>query len=96
MQTKNITHLASAGSNQVVASGKAILHRIIIGADVGSAVLEVSDDAADGDANVIVQAQGNALMTAHGVIEVGALFTKGITLDLTNQTLVTVVWEPVA
>lgn len=96
MQTKNVTHLPSAGANQVVASGKAILHRIIIGADVASGDIEVSDSANDGDGNVKLQVTGSTLMTAHGTIEVGALFKEGITLDLTNQTKVTVIWEPVA
>jgi len=96
MKTNNITHLAGAGANQVVATGKAILHRIIIGADVGSGDVEVSDSNSDGDGNVKVQLTGSTLMTAHGTIEVGALFENGITLDLTNQTKVTVIWEPTA
>lgn len=94
MQYGTITHLASAGANQVVCAGKAILHRIIIGADVASGDLEVSDHASDGDGNVVLQVTGSTLMTAHGTIEVNAHFHKGITLDLTNQTKVTVVWSP--
>lgn len=93
----NITHLASAGANQVVASSKAILHRVIIGADVASGQVEVSDNASDGDGNVIIHLTGSTLMTATGgCVEVGALFENGITLDLTNQTDVTVIWEPTA
>lgn len=96
MQTKNITHLAAAGADQVVASGRAILHRIIIGADVGSGNIEVSDSATDGDSNVKLEVTGSTLQTAHGTIEVGAIFNNGITIDLTNQTKVTVIWEPIA
>lgn len=96
IESKNITHLAAAGANQVVATGKAILHRIIIGADVASGDIEVSDSPSDGDGNVVLQVTGSTLMTAHGTVEVGALFEDGITLDLTNQTKVTVIWEPTA
>lgn len=95
-QTHNITHFATAGANKVVATGKAILHRIIIGADVASGDVEVSDHASDGDGNVVLQVTGSTLQTSNGVIEVGALFQSGITLDLTNQTKVTVIWEPIA
>ena len=96
MQSKNITHVAGAGDDQVIATGKAILHRIIIGADVAAGDIEVSDHPSVGDANVKVQVTGSTLMTAHGTIEVGALFEDGITVDLTNQTKVTFIWEPIA
>lgn len=98
MQNANyIIALLTAGANQVVARRKAILHRIIIGADVASAQLEVSDHPSDGDANVKIDLIGNTLMTSTGgCVEVGAIFNDGICLDLTNQTDVTVIWEPIA
>lgn len=88
---------AAAAANVVVAKNKAVLHRILIGKDVSTATIEVSDSATDGDGNVKVYAEGSTLMTANGgVIEVGALFENGITADLTNQTNVTFIWDPVA
>jgi len=93
----NITYQAAAGVNVVVASGKAILERVIIGEDVASSTIEISDSATDGDGNVKIFLTGSALMTANGgVIEVGALFKNGITADLVNQTKVTFIWTPTA
>jgi len=95
MRQANKTYQAAAGDDVVVASGKAILHRIIIGEDVASAQLEVSDHASDGDGNVVIHLSGSTLMTANGgVIEVGAVFFDGISANLTNQTKVTFIWEP--
>ena len=96
-KTHRITHVAGAGANNIIATGKAVLHRILIGADVASGDIEVSDHATDGDGNVKIQHTGSTLMTANGgCIEVGALFENGITADLTNQTKVTFIWEPTA
>lgn len=90
-----LKYLASAGDNQVVTAKPALLHRILIGADVAGGVIEVSDHASDGDATLIAKYTGAALMTATGgTIEVGAYCETGITLDLVNQTDVTVVWSP--
>lgn len=97
MQYGTITYLSGAGANQIVTTKKAILHRILVGKDVASAVIECSDSASDGNGNVQVYAAGSTLMTATGgVIEVNAHFHQGIALDLTNQTNVAVVWSPVA
>lgn len=91
----NKTYQAAAAANVVVSNGKAILERILIGADVASSVIEISDHASDGDGNVKIKYTGSALMTASGgVIEVGALFKNGITADLTNQTDVVFIWTP--
>lgn len=96
-KTYRKSYFASAGDNKVVAAGKAILHRIIIGADVASGDMEISDHASDGDGNIVMQLTGSTLMTANGGgVEVGALFENGICMDLINQTKVTVIWEPVA
>lgn len=96
MQYGTITYFATAGDNKVVCAGKAILHRIIFGADVASGDVEISDHASDGDGNIVMQLTGSTLMTAHGTVEVNAHFHKGICLDLINQTKVTVVWSPAA
>lgn len=96
-KTHKLTYQAAAAANVVVSTGKCILHRIIIGADVANAVVEVSDSPSDGDGNVVIQLNGSTLMTATGgVVEVGALFKNGIAVDLTNQTQISFVWEPVA
>lgn len=96
-RTQKYTYQAAAAANVVVATGKAILHRILVGKDVSSSVIEVSDHASDGDGNVQIYAEGSTLMTSNGgVIEVGALFKNGICADLTNQTNVTFIWEPIA
>lgn len=95
MQPGNIKYQATATADVVVATGPAILHRIIIGVDVASAVVEVSDSPSDGDGNVKIELTGSTLHTTANVVEVGAIFRKGICADLTNQTDVTFVWSPI-
>ena len=93
----NKTYHAAAAANVIVATGKAILHGIIIGKDVASSTIEVSDSALDGDGNVKIFLDGSALMTAvGGYLEVGAVFDNGITADIVNQAQVTFIWEPTA
>jgi hypothetical protein len=81
---------AAAAANVVVTAKPAVLKRIIIGASVGSSVVEVSDSKTDGDGNVKIYLAGDTLL---GVYEIDAVFVNGITLDLTNQTQVTVGFE---
>lgn len=96
-QDKNHKYQATAAANVVVATGKAILHRIIIGADVATSTIEVSDSPSDGDGDVRILLTGSTLMTSTGgVVEVGTVFRTGICADLTNQTNVTFIWEPIA
>lgn len=87
----NIYYTAAAGADKIVTAGPAILERIIVGADVGTSVIEVSDSATDGDGNVKIYLAGNTLQ---GVYDVGAIFRKGITSDISNQTHVTFIWRP--
>lgn len=95
METGTYEYFASAGANKVVSAKPAILKRIIIGKDVSSGVVEVSNDVADGDADVQIYLEGSTLMTATGgVVEVNAYFSKGICADLTNQTNVTFIIQP--
>jgi len=94
INANNITYQAAAAANVVVTTKPAILERIIIGADVGSGVIEISDSIDDGDGNVLVYLAGSTLLTqTGGVVEVGAVFPTGITADLTNQTQVTFIWK---
>ncbi len=94
MQTGIKKYLATASVNQVITAQRAFLHRIIIGKDVGSAIIEVSDHISDGDGNVqIYLASSTLLADTGGVVEVGAEFNNGITVDITLQTNVTFVYE---
>jgi len=94
-QTYNHTYLSAAGDNQIISSGPAILHKIIVGADTGSAVIEVSNSPTDGDVNLVAKFTGSTLMTAlAGGIVLDLVCRAGITLDLTNQADVTVLWRP--
>lgn len=96
-QAHKIKYQAAPAANVVVATGKAILHRIIIGADVATSTIQVADHPSDGQTDVDLLFTGSTLMTATGgVIEVGALFQNGISADITNQTQVTFIWEPIA
>lgn len=88
-----ITYIAAAGADNVISTGPAYLDRIIVGKDVGSSVIEISNDPADGDGNIQVYLAGNTLL---GVYEIGAEFNKGICADLTNQTDVAFVWRPMS
>lgn len=81
----------AAGDDQVVITGKCILHRIIVGKDVTNGEIEVSDHATVGDADVKFHLVSS---TMKGTYEIGATFEKGITADLTNQTHVTFVVSP--
>ena len=95
INANNLKYTAAAAANVVVTTKKAILEGLIIGADVGSSVIEISDSATDGDGNVVVYLAGSTLSTTvGGYLKIGAVFENGITMDLTNQTHVTAVWTP--
>jgi len=97
MDTHKSTYVASPALNTVIASGKAILHRILIGADVASSTILVANNPSDGQTDPKLSYASSTLMTAtKGCIEVGALFEKGISADIVNQTNVTFIWEPVS
>jgi hypothetical protein len=87
----NITYLDSAGDDQVIATSKAVLKRVIIGKSVATSVVQVSDSPTTGDADVKFYLEGDALL---GTYEVNAVFETGIAVDLANQTDVILVWEP--
>lgn len=96
-RTAKIQYQAAAATNVVIATRKAILHRILIGADVATSTIQVANHPSDGQTDIKILLTGSTLMTSNaGVIEVGALFENGISADITNQTHVTFVYEPVA
>lgn len=97
MQAHKSTYVAAPALNTVIATGKAILHRIIIGADVAASSVLVANNATDGQTDPKVNLAGSTLMTSTaGVIEVGAIFPNGISADIVNQTNLTFIWEPIS
>jgi len=90
-------HYQAAATTDVVVTDKpALLHGIIIGADVGSSVIEVSDSKDDGDGNIKIKLSGSELMTSTGgYVSIGSIFQKGITADITLQTDVTFIYSNV-
>lgn len=87
---QSIKYQATAAANVVVKASAGFLERIIVGADVGSSVVEISNHASDGDGNVVFYLAGDTLQ---GVYEVNAEFSAGICADLTNQTHVTFIYR---
>jgi hypothetical protein len=87
---QSMKYQAAAAANVVAKASAGFLERIIVGADVGSSVIEVSDHATDGDGNVKIYLAGDTLK---GVYEVNAEFSVGISADLTNQTHVTFIYR---
>lgn len=85
---------ATAAANVVVKASAGFLYGIIIGKDVASSVVEVSDSVSDGDGNVQIYLEGSTLLTStNGYVPVNAVFANGITADLTNQTNVTFIYR---
>jgi len=94
MRNGQIHYQAAAAVNVVVSAKPAYLHGIIVGADVGSSIIEVSDSKDDGDGNVkIYLADDNIATLVGGYLEVGAVFEKGICADITLQSNVTFVFS---
>ena len=90
----NRVYQAAAAENVVVKNKPGYLKGIIIGADVGSAVIEVSNHASDGDGNVEIYVAGSTLMTTlHGYIPVNSYFKTGICVDQTLQTHCTYIYS---
>lgn len=88
---------AAAAANVVVCDQSAILRGIIVGTDVGSSVIEVSDHASDGDGNVKIYIADSNIATKGGFfIDCGNMeFKAGICADITNQTHVTFVFRQI-
>lgn len=94
METYQHTYVAAGGANEIIATGPAILKRVIFGADVGSSVVEISDSTSDGDGNIKFKFSSSTLMDDLGSVEIGTNFVNGITCDIVNQTDITFVWTP--
>lgn len=88
------SYQATAGDNKVILAAPGFLYGIIIGKDVASSIIEVSDHASDGDGNVKIHLESSTLMTAtKGYLPVNASFNTGICADLDNQTNVTFIYR---
>lgn len=95
MNPGTLKYFATAGANKVVSIVPSLLIGIIIGEDVASSVVEVSNHISDGDGDVQIYLAGSTLMTScKGFVPVNAVFSKGISADLTNQTQVTFIYQP--
>lgn len=95
MKAGTYKYIASAGADNIISKKPALLIGIIIGKDVASSVIEVSDSISDGDGDVKVYLESSTLLSdTGGYVPVNAIFTKGITADLTNQTNVTFIYAP--
>ena len=84
-----ITYRATVATDLVVKATPGFLHSIIIGKDVSGGIVEVSDDAADGDGDIKVYLEDPDV----GTYLVDAMFTTGICADITTQTNVSFVWR---
>lgn len=80
---------AAAAANVVVKASPGYLHAIIVGKDVAGGIIEVSDNASDGDGNVQVYLEDAAV----GTYIVDAYFAIGIASDITTQTNVTFIYR---
>ena len=87
-------YTATAGTNKIISKGPAILKGIIVGKDVSSGVLELSDHASDGNGNVKIKISSSTMLAdTGGYVEVNAIFKTGITMDLAEQTDVTIIYK---
>lgn len=90
----NMLYQAAAAANVVVKATPGYLKGIIVGADVSTGTIEISDHASDGDGNVKILLTGSTLMTSSGgYVPIDAYFKVGITADLTNQTNITFLYR---
>ena len=83
------TYQAAAAADIIIKATPGTMHSIIVGKDVASGVIEVSDHATDGDGNVVLYLEEPNV----GTYLVDAEFAVGIAVDMTTQTNVTFVWR---
>lgn len=78
-------------TNWIVKGSAGFVHAVHVGAAVASSIIELSDHASDGDGNVVLYQASDTIGPA--VYPLNMTMGTGITLDLTNQTHVTVVYK---
>ena len=86
----NLSYQATAGADKIIKGQPGYLDGIVVGANVGSSVVEISNHATDGDGDVVFYLAGDTLL---GYYPVKADFSVGISADLTNQTNVTFIYR---
>jgi hypothetical protein len=85
-----LRYQASPATDVVVSVGPSYLEGIIFGANNGSAQVQVSDHESSGSGNVVMQINGDTLLTsAGGYMPVNAHFDRGIVCNIVNQTQIT-------
>lgn len=98
MQSSVYKYLASAGANQIVTAKPAKLMGILVGKDVTSSQIDIGDNATSGTTNVVAHFEGSTISTQ---LNGGIMFGEGIdcnagiTVTLTAQTFVTILYQPV-
>lgn len=98
MQTSKPYYRAAAGSNIGITNKACKLMGLVIGNDVMLSQIDISDHVSSGTGNVIVHLEGGSLMTSSGgsvMFGEGIDCNAGLTMTLTNQTNVTVLYQPV-
>ena len=86
---------AAPSANVVVKAAAGFLHKIILGAWVTNGVIEVSDNASDGDGNIMLKITA-AATNIDGFpkeIEINASMAAGITADIVGFTDVTFIYR---
>jgi hypothetical protein len=89
-KVNSLAYQAAADTDVVVSDAPARLVGILIGADVASSVVEISDSADDGDGDVKIYLAGDTLS---GYYPVDVDFSVGIAADITNQTHITFIYR---
>jgi hypothetical protein len=85
------TYTSGPTTNWIVKGSAGFVHAIHVGTGVASSIIEMSDHATDGDGNVKIYQAGDTIGPA--VYPLNITMGTGITLDITNQTHVTVIYK---
>lgn len=91
IQGYSVAYTSGPTTDWIVKAAAGHLHAIQFGAAVGSSIVEISDHASDGDGAVEFYYSGGTLGPA--IYPINATMGTGITLDVTNQTHVTVLFR---
>jgi hypothetical protein len=87
-----LRYQATPANDVVVSAGPSYLEGIIFGANNAGAQVQISDHVSSGGANVVLQINGDTLLTAAGgYMPVNAHFSSGIVCNIVNQTQLTFV-----
>lgn len=90
-----IYYATAPSANTLVYTGKCVLERIIIGADVATSSIVIGDDRSAAATNTVISITGSTLMTSKAGDDLGIEFQNGICVTVTNQTKITFVIRPI-